>query len=131
MSQAIAALVEKVGGSLLTKEGLKQVGAQIVKNKINSKLAPYGVQGIGAPGGPDAGIKYAWQTNQPPSETNPQEYTEQQRIQAVLDGRIPPTESDLRLIDLFMRQRSGVAGQRSPSRQNPSFFNSAQQSLMR
>ncbi len=128
MSQAIAALVKKVGGSLLTKEGLKQVGAQIVKNKINSKLAPYGVQGIG---GPDAGIKYAWQTNQPPSETNPQEYTEQQRIQAVLDGRIPPTESDLRLIDLFMRQRSGVAGQRSPSRQNPSFFNSAQQSLMR
>ena len=128
MSQAIAALVQKVGGSLLTKEGLKQVGAQIVKNKINSKLAPYGVQGIG---GPDAGIKYAWQTNQPPSETNPQEYTEQQRIQAVLDGRIPPTESDLRLIDLFMRQRSGVAGQRSPSRQNPSFFNSAQQSLMR
>ena len=123
MSQAIAALVEKVGGSLLTKEGLKQVGAQIVKNKINSKLAPYGVQGIG---GPDAGIKYAWQTNQPPSETNPQEYTEQQRIQAVLDGRIPPTESDLRLIDLFIRQ-SG----RSPSRQNPSFFNSAQQSLMR
>ena len=128
MSQAIAALVQKVGGSLLTKEGLKQVGAQIVKNKINSKLAPYGVQGIG---GPDAGIKYAWQTNQPPSETNPQEYTEQQRIQAVLDGRIPPTESDLRLIDLFIRQRSGVAGQRSPSRQNPSFFNSAQQSLMR
>jgi len=128
MSQAIAALVQKVGGSLLTKESLKQVGAQIVKNKINSKLAPYGVQGIG---GPDAGIKYAWQTNQPPSETNPQEYTEQQRIQAVLDGRIPPTESDLRLIDLFMRQRSGVAGQRSPSRQNPSFFNSAQQSLMR
>ena len=124
---AIAAVVKQVGGSLLTKQGLKQAGAQIIKNKINSKLAPYGVQDTWDP---NAGIKDAWQNSLPgQAVADPQQYMEQ-RIQAVLNGTIPPTESDLKLID-FVRQYAARLQATGGSRQNPQLLNSAQQGIVR
>tara|TARA_R100001530_G_scaffold102153_1_gene71016 strand:- start:495 stop:968 length:474 start_codon:yes stop_codon:yes gene_type:complete len=153
---AIAAVVRQVGGSLLTKQGLKKAGEQIIKNKINSKLAPYGVQDTWDP---NAGIKLldpgsvvregefaaarnAWQNSLDPGSVvregefatgqavaDPQQYMEQ-RIQAVLNGTIPPTESDLKLID-FVRQYAARLQATGGSRQNPQLLNSAQQGIVR
>ena len=131
---AIAAVVRQVGGSLLTKQGLKKAGEQIIKNKINSKLAPYGVQDTWDP---NAGIKLLdpgsvvregeFATGQ--AVADPQQYMEQ-RIQAVLNGTIPPTESDLKLID-FVRQYAARLQATGGSRQNPQLLNSAQQGIVR
>jgi len=112
--KAIGDLAKTVGG------GLMDIGKKRVDDISQFKADP------------KAAIKQAWQ-NSPTGRAmqNPQAYMEQ-RIQAVLAGKIPPTEDDLKMIDILQQMPPGA---QLPMGgfigQNPQFLNSAQQGIAR
>ncbi len=112
--ESIAALANAAGG------GLMDIGQKRVDDISQFKADP------------KAAIKQAWQ-NSPAGRAmqNPQVYMEQ-RIQAVLAGKIPPTADDLKMIDLMRRMPPGAQLPMGGFiRQNPQFLNSAQQGIVR
>jgi hypothetical protein len=127
--EAVGDVAKQVGGGILDR--VKGVGADISKFVAD----------------PGASIKNAWQNSAGGQMMQDPKAYMIARIQAVLAGKVPPNEDDLKMIQAMRQIPAGAqmpmggligqapGGSQPPTggfiNQNPQFLNSAQQGIVR